>query len=788
MKMDVTNNNDFQKAENKQAITFNSNNPMREIKLWSDGSVSLQAIIGKTKIINSSVLIAYLFPDLQIDETKQVSAEIKEDKKNFLVKLSITKKVNIKRGKKKQKLIIACKEFARLMDRQIIINILAKEIKITPIFELILRFVSIGYEIQQLVPILQSTASNVPLENKYAILELFFQFLTSKKELIPILQFKSYYGKNIQLYDNDIVAATFDGGITEKTDVQIPNSIGNLFIRNNKRIVIIRDNQITCCTVTKIDKSYRCDSSVTMNIGKKVHLLWFGLERTEDYKQLILLLKKKKDYRSHLALAFYKNLEENEKSCYLNVIKGLEYFCRQGFSLPIIRNKVRNSKHLSEDYEFLVTEYFKSLNQNLESTKYSFVTKEILLSNVEGSYFKSIDWYIVQLEDNKIVKYLVELKTCQGNEKTRVLQRTIAELSTLLEKIPEAGLPIIIVNWLLNKEKWIDYAAKFGVILLDCQDIYTLIKEGDFFGKIKEKSKLIQNNNSIRLTQNKQVNEASYTLIEKWHKTQIATRDEIRNYCSLMKLPIQNYLNLLNYLAITTLHANSSYYRYSKIIITKPKKLKNLHNKLLKGTSLLIEEELAHCKRRINTVTTQKLQPNTTLSFQRRRQTYDLDRLNFVYKNLKTLLSLRDYWGKQFRPLGVRMLQHQENQGAAFEQWVCHELQKEHFQIIQNVSVLISNKPREIDIIGFLKESSSYSRLMVSCVDSSHYRKKFYHAKRSIIGRLRNLQLLLKEIGFHQARLYVRVRTSHQKELVNRWIQEEGNDDSKIVVKIFQNS
>ena len=199
--MDVTNNNDFQKAENKQAITFNSNNPMREIKLWSDGSVSLQAIIGKTKIINSSVLIAYLFPDLQIDETKQVSAEIKEDKKNFLVKLSITKKVNIKRGKKKQKLIIACKEFARLMDRQIIINILAKEIKITPIFELILRFVSIGYEIQQLVPILQSTASNVPLENKYAILELFFQFLTSKKELIPILQFKSYYGKNIQLYD-----------------------------------------------------------------------------------------------------------------------------------------------------------------------------------------------------------------------------------------------------------------------------------------------------------------------------------------------------------------------------------------------------------------------------------------------------------------------------------------------------------------------------------------------------------------------------------------------------------
>ncbi|MBD3191034.1 MAG: hypothetical protein GF308_10340 [Candidatus Heimdallarchaeota archaeon] len=787
--MTESDNKEQQNSRNKQAISFKRSNPERTTKIWDDGSITLQVYIGKTKKFRSSILMEYLFPELQIDETVSIPAKIKEEEKSkfSLTRLSITKKSFKRRGKVKQKLVFSCKDFARLIERQITIQIPTKDCQISPLFQIIKQFATIGYELQKLMPILQHKGQNVILKRKTEILELFFTYLTRQKDLEPIIQFRDYYGKKVSLYDDTIIAATFDGGIPDKTDIQIPNIIGNLFIRNQDRIVVIRDNQITSSTVTNIKNSYRCDSAVSMTTGKRILLLWTGLERTKDYDQMLLQIKNNNDYRSHLALTFYKNTEEKAK--YQRIIDGLEYLCENGYSLPIIRNKARNSTHLCEGCEFLVTQFFNLLNKSFDDkTKGSFVAKEALLSNIGGTYFKSIDWYIVKLEGNELEKYSIELKMCHGKEKTRILQRTIAELSKLQEKIPDIGLPIIIVNWLIDKKKWKGYAAKFGVIILDSQDLFELIKNGDFFERMKKSSQQIVRHHKMRKVRKEKKKEKSQKLITKWQEKGMANREEIKQYCNLMEIPVQNFLYLLNYLAICPINANSSYYRKSHVEIVKPKELEKIHLKLLQGTSLIIEEELAHCKERIKVVKTQGLKPNTDLSFQRRRQTYDLDRLTFVYENLSTLLSLQKHWGKRFRPIGIRMLQHEDNQGAAFEQSVCDQLQKENYKIIQNVSLMIANKPREIDIIGFkLSSTEEATKLVVSCSDSSNYTDKFYYTKRSIISRLRNLQLIRKEIDFQEARLYVKVGTTQQKELVEKWIREEKRDESKVTIKIILN-
>ncbi|MHA1435614.1 MAG: hypothetical protein ACTSO7_17375 [Candidatus Heimdallarchaeota archaeon] len=760
--------------DKKQKLTMQINSLDKYIDFWEDGTVAIRTNIGEARSIQSTFL-AEIF-DFSKEHTTQKYVKgtfqiMDSNLETENVNVSLRKISKMNRGKKSEIISISCPQIHRSYRKKVIITIPFDQLELTPTYHAIKKLAAIGYDIQKLAPILRPSRK-LPSEMKKQAISSFVDFL-QKKQLYPILEFTNFYNKTIQLFDDNILAATFDGTKEGTTNINIPDELFNLIIHNQKYITIIRKDQLY---ISKLGKGNQSNSAIEQTQGTKINLLWCGLDKTSDFKLMISSIKKGWDYRPHLLMAFLKQRKNSliwEKQFYDKIIDLLQIILIKGYSLPIVRTAFRNPKHCNPVFEKWLETIMNRTFHDDNSTSQVLILQEVLITDKSGNFNHSADWFIAFLNENgELDKYIIELKTTPGVEQTRTLQRAIANYSNLVRLIPEIGYPLIIVGWQLNMEKWLNYSFNFKVLLLDSDDIFNLAANNNISLKLQSLSNLMQQINSEKIKSQSLKN--AQTILDQWIATEKATREEITRYCTLLKIPIQNLLFLLRYLYITDIDAQSSIYRKGFVQLNSLTPLNSMHKHLQQGTSLIVEEELDYCTQRITKIQNKQIKPrkNEKLSCNRRRRTFDLSKLHIIQTDLELLNSLKNYWEYRSRIIGVRMLINENNQGALFENEIYQELQQEGLSVIRHVAVMISNRAREIDLFAFHHQSiNSTKMIIISCKDVSRYQKKFHDAKRDILGRLFNLEKILDITQADEARFYIKVQNSYQEKKVHDWTQ-----------------
>jgi len=774
-----TNNHNLD--EKKQCLRIFTNNN-RITELWGNGMVVIQSKVGSSKVIESNFLTNYIKIAYNEEQTFSGKIRIKSEEGVFGEEEHITLCIRKVREnyRKRDKIIISSLKISQLFSKEIELIIPHGELPLTDLCRTILSFAQEGYSLQKLQPIIQPGKKGISQRYKKAVLTSFLQYLKHRDELQPIICFKDYYGKRIAIFDDPFLAVEFDCR-KAKTGIQIPNAVANLVVGKERRIVLVRDDQVTISTIARIKNSLTCNSSVSMTKESCVKILWANEDKPEIFKNFIANVKKSGDYRTFTGLAFYENMSYNQgatkdKQVYQKTLSLYRKMAQQGYSIPVVRVDRFNKHHYNKSFDFLVKKLFQTLLISAPQNTCRLFLQEAFLSNLDGTTFKSVDWYVTNLSpENSLERYSIELKSCFGIEKTRILQAAIAKGVKFRKMIPNYGVPVIFVDWKLNKQKWISYASRFSVILLDLTDLYDFLTSGGFFEKLNYYHQLLLANELKQQFNEKRSFHDGLAIIEHWKRTKEATKDEIKSYANYMEITMLNLLSLFRYLQVTALAPGASLYRYGKIPLHNPSALDRLHQELCKGTAIIVEEERFHITERIKKITTGEILPTSyKRQFQRRRQTFNLKLLTEIAKDLKLLLSHKNFWGKRFRAIGVKMLISDENQGTAFEKYVYRQFLAQGDIVIRHVAVLIGQHTRELDLVVFrINSSNKPIRILVSCSDCSHYTSKFFYAKKSIIQRLLNLQLLCDYFDFEFGELFIRVATQHQKEQVLSWLSKE---------------
>jgi len=780
--------------KDKQKLSIKISSLDRYLDFWEDGTVVIKVKIGVARIIESYFFLEVFDLDREVNARKEVQGFLRivdSSGESEKISLNIRKKSVTYRGQKREKIIINSPQIYRACNKRIELTIPPCELTLTPLYQLIQQIAYMKYEIQNLVPFLRPS-KKISTKFKYHAITSFLMYL-QKKRPSPILEFTTFYNKKIQLFDDDILAVTFEGASEGSSAIRIPEEIINLIIHQNNYLVLVRNGQLVLTKLSRVMNAYQCASAIEIKKGTLIDLLWCGLERSKDFDFMVSCIKKGWDYRPHFLLAFLKYRGHSlswEKNFYDKLITFLQKVTAHGHSFPIIRSAFRNPIHRNPAFECWLRTIMTKTLQTDNSSSEVFILREVLISNKEGNYHFSADWFLAFLkESGKLEKYVIELKTTNSVEQTRTLQRAISQYSELTRQLPDAGIPIIITGWPLNKKKWLDYASCFNVLLLDPNDIFELAVNNHFYKKLHVLSSKVTLNSLGNIKPSALI--SSKKIINHWKQVGKATQEEINEYCLLMKIPIQNLLFLFGYLKIVNINPSSSYYRKGYLEITNSSQLDAFHYSLKQGTAIIIEEELHHCTNRIYNIQNGliSIPKAKRKSCERRRQTFDINRLQIMQNDLELLLSLRLYWEKRFRPVGVRMLIYDQNQGAFFENEIYQELLDEGLLPVRHLAVMISSRAREIDLVAFQQKARNSSKMIaISCSDSSNYQKKFHDAKRDIQGRLFNLRKIKEVMRADEARLYVKVANSEQEQKVHEWflnnLDKENKENLFIVVKI----
>jgi len=271
------------KTKRKQCICISTNK--RKTELWDDGTIVIHTKVSTSGKIESNILTNFIELDLQKTK-KLICCKLQINNKTDLginksFQFFIKKTNFLKRGKSEEKIRISGKAINQARGKQISITIPSGECTLTGFFQTIISFTSVGYELQKLLPIIQPLKKRISLEFKHEVLINFLHYLKRKKTLQPILEFKDPFEKNIKIFDDSVVVAEFSSGIPGKTQFKIPSILASAIQKKKKIIVIIRNNQVVICKVTQVKNSFLCSSSVNITDGKKIKLLWVGIQKSK---------------------------------------------------------------------------------------------------------------------------------------------------------------------------------------------------------------------------------------------------------------------------------------------------------------------------------------------------------------------------------------------------------------------------------------------------------------------------------------------------------------------------
>ncbi|TET27947.1 MAG: hypothetical protein E3J70_10770 [Candidatus Heimdallarchaeota archaeon] len=555
--------------------------------------------------------------------------------------------------------------------------------------------------------------------------------------------------EQILLFEDDDIAAQF---IVAKNSeiIALPLFLDQLLVHTNSKICYIRDDVLSSSLVRETEYNKSFSSSIH---GESIVILCGGgTTKTKLYTTLLSFNKKYDISDGRFYLGLVSLAARKDFTLILDLIESL---IKRNRVLPIIREQVMTTAHIDRTFEQRV----HSLFSDLPLAKI-FVFKEALLLSKTGDYQKIVDWFLVFGEENN-QSFTIELKTLSNfDHKTKKLKQTIAEYSYLLEKIPEARTPVIIINWNINK-RWRDYASQFGLIILDNTDIMNLETFRDF----QKQLEIYVQQYLISPEKKKQYyNKQSTKLIKKTLQLGVMSRSAIRRYSSYLGLTIKIVKNLLTFYQIMDdVDVNNRYHDHRPILIDNPENLLQLHERLLtEGTAVVIEEELAHCTKRLAKVRANpQLANSSTSKISRRRETYEISKLQELNQHLSCLLTLQEHWSK-LQPLGVKLYFQSSNDGQPFEELVYDSLKKEGYQVIRNVSLRIGRVSQEIDLLAFSfgLEGELAHRCIISCTDKSSI--SFVNLKKNIELKYYKLHSLVKVFASdYTGILFVLVRDLH---------------------------
>ncbi len=679
------------------------------VYFWSDQSIIVKAIIRGGAIRLPKNLSNFI--NLNID----TSCEVLVQKGANTQKLSIVVKERRVKGKLLAYLIreIGEKHFITKSNQGELIQLVIPSgvFKFTKLLQTIAQYVQDGGNSKAIQKFLEepSLANNLSLTTKITLIERLHSYLiTPRNPMIHI----NHGTEQMILYNNDIIAAQFVLKDPTTKIICMPIFLDKLLVTANSRIYYLRKDILYSSSLSQNDYNKQFSSILP---GEKIILLWGeGISRTKFFTKLLF-------YAGHFSITdsrFFLGLcSLSMRKDYPLLEKLFLSLLAQNKYLPIIRDHVMTSQHRDETFAVKVKELL--MEASAVSPSY-FVFEEALLSSKQGAYQKIVDWFLILNDKNNLRCYTIELKTLTNfHYKTRKLLQTIAEYHYLLNRIPAAGIAVIIINWKLNP-RWRDYAALYGIVLLDLSDIETMISFQDFFTQVEHYVEYYLHSPSLRL---QSYSQGATRIIETTIQRSEFSRKAIHQYSFYLGLTIQHIKNLLTYYEVMTgVDVNNRYHDNLPIYIDNPHQLLALHSRLLTAsTAVIVEEELAFCRKQLTKAAARSENSGkSSPKISRRRETYDTSKLSALEQNLSLLLFLQPFWGT-LQPLGARLYYHSTNKGQPFEEAVASYFREQGYQIIRNVVLRIGQRSQEVDLAGYLLTPTGelIHRCIISCTDKS---------------------------------------------------------------------
>lgn len=704
-----------------------------EIFFWSDRTITINAII-KQGFVSVSWRVNQ-FIELKADSPLEAIISIGQERVqcNLIIRKRV---VNLK-------LVsyfiyeMAEEKFLKKQNKgkDISIEFLAEDFAITPLLRAISRYAKKGGNPETLRIFLEEPLIAKKTSTKTKIDYINRLILLLNKYPDPKIDIPLPSGESLTLFEDSIIAVQIT--VNESaTVISLPRALDPLLTKETPYIFSLRSG------VLHVSKIYFNDYGKTISVispGKVISLLWGGcLVKPEFYSKLISSLENNPEANSKLYLGL---LQLSHRPDYIMLQDTFFSFIEKKSFLPIMHEYAQTSKHIDEQFAQEVQDI---LTCSSEPT--SFLFEEALLHSFTSSFHKIVDWFLV-LTDQDFRCFTFEIKTLKNfDHKTKKLKQVIAEYAYLHRQIPEAGLPIIVINW-ETTDDWRYYAGLFGLVLLDKQDIEAVNSFPDFLNRILQyKNTYLHTHKHLKTTNLHQASQIITQALEKG----FINCEMIQKYSNYVEITIDSFKNLLTFFQVMNdAKAINRYHDNKSVLVDNPARLLQLHHRLLYGgTDILIEEEFAFCQKRLaKSLDNPELALRLESTVTRRRWTYDVQKLQALAEDLSVLYSNRTYWAS-LEPLRVQLYSHSINEGQSFEQLIYQFLQANGHQVIRNVVVRIGPMSQEIDLVSYYmnKLDGIVNRFLISCTDKSTIRTE--NLKTNIMLKF---YLLDKVVKYHHS-------------------------------------
>ncbi|MHA1308951.1 MAG: hypothetical protein ACTSO7_17365 [Candidatus Heimdallarchaeota archaeon] len=703
-----------------------------EIFFWSDRTITINGII-KQGFVSVSWRIQQF---IELKTNSPLKAIINTGQESIHSNLIIRKR--IVNGKLVSYLIYEMveKKFLKKQNkgRNVSIEFLAEDFVFTPLLQTISRYTKKSGNPDSFRLFLEEPLIAKKATTKTKIDYINRCILLLNKYPEPKIEISLPLGESLTLFEDSIIALQMTVNETA-TVISLPKALDSFLTKEKHYIFSLRNG------VLNVSKIYFNDYSKNILVtspGKVITLLWGGcLVKPEFYSKFISSIEKNPWANSKL---YFGLLQLSHRPDYIKLQDTYYALIDNESALPIMREYAQTSYHSDKKFEQKIRDL---LTNSPRAT--TFLFEEALLQSLTTNFQKIVDWFLVHTNPD-LRCFTFEIKTLKNfDHKTKKLKQVIAEYAYLHSQIPEAGLPIVIINWVIT-DHWRYYAGLFGVILFDNQDVQAVHSFPDFLDCILQYQdtylythKLLRSSNLLQASQ----------IITQALERGVISCEMIQQYSNYLGITIDSFKNLLTfYQVMTDAAAINRYHDHKPVLIDNPTQLLQLRNELhSNGTAILIEEELAFCRKRL---AKSRANPELALSSQsvvtRRRWTYDVDKLQALSEDLSMLYSQRSYWAS-LEPLRIQLYSHSNNEGQTFEQLVYQLLRANGHQVIRNVVVRIGPMSQEIDLVSYYMDTleGNIIRFLISCTDKSTIQPE--NLKTNVMGKF---YLLDKLVKYHQ--------------------------------------
>jgi len=760
------------------------------LSITSSGYIIINSKISSSGTIHSMRLSQLLNLSFFHGNYFKIKASLKNSSNELeqeIIDIKLREIIKQSQGQKRPTIAITGKRIFQAQSKRIVLQFKPTSEIQSQLLKWIFKIGSLGYDLGKLESFLDYQSKYLTLQTKVEFIRRFYQFLKNKSSIKPLITIPSTKDDDysIEFYDYPWLSFAFSVSESKSRYVSIPKIMNEFLSEKNLYQAIIRDEQLGIVKIRRNKKQMAFNAPTKIATGNKIYLLTSHSTNTL-FQNFVQFIQQGGDYRTFLAFISYRKILENDKNLRENNSNIISQIFSDIFNsktiIPFRECYAKSNPHANQAIHYLLQQLFNSVQKQNTSEEAFFFFPEALIINHSGSSQKTVDWLLIHYRRDSFIRtHAIELKSSNSNEQTRFLQSAIAEYAVLQSKFPSLHSCFIIVSWLLNKDKWDSYAQKFLIKLLDLSDIYRAITKQQVNSLFPLEDACILPQTALTPAE----------IINQWLASGVIKKCELDSYVFQTAIQTQHLLNLLDYLAITANDASSELYRKKYLTLSSPTKLSLLHSSLQQSTKLILQEELAHCTTRLKQLNqlpsvlyNDPEKHSHSKVCDRRRDTTNITSLLRIKYDLQKLISCELYWRDHFRPVCIKMLFDENNQGFEFEEFVAQYFSRNNYVTIQHVSVMIGNYPREIDLIAFGQNADlTIERLIVSCSDNSQYESQFGYAKDTILFRLHEVEQLKRICSFTKGYLFVRVATKAQQLVVEDWTKESEEITVVTVIK-----